>query len=301
MIMDPIDAGAMAGPMADRALCDAPLLGALLMVFGLAFFMLKIAPAQTALDSPRPAFWTLMRLFAALQLALCPVKLLISAASMAGVTLRQAFPLIPEVVRETHFGHDWLVSAPLAVALAVIVWIPGRRGAGRARLSVVLSALLLVGWALSSHAIDFGPFAVAVYALHEAAAGLWAGSLVGLWLVARRASLGDGVELTAARVSRLSAWCVLVLLISGTYGAFNTVGLSLSHLLDSAYGQILISKLLLAALIVGLGGYNRYRLVPAVATVSARTAMLRNVAVECVLLIAVLGLAALLANTPPAH
>ena len=54
-------------------------------------------------------------------------------------------------------------------------------------------------------------------------------------------------------------------------------------------------------LVIGVGGYNRYRLVAAVATASARTALLLNVAVECFFLTGVLGLAALLANTSPPH
>jgi putative copper export protein len=294
-------AGGMAGPMIGRALCDAPILAALLLAFGLALFMLAVAPAEPALDSPRPTFWILLRVLATVQLVLWPLKLLINVASMAGVGVGQALPFVSEVLRETHFGHDWAVSALLAVALAMAAWMPGPHS-NRAGMAALASAFLLICWADASHAVDFGSLAVIVYFLHEAVAGLWAGSLVGLWVVGRGLNLADGVlRLTAQRVSRVSGWCVAVLVLSGVGTAYRTLGLNLGHLVNSPYGQILIAKILLMLLVIGLGGYNRYRLVPAVATASARTALLVNVAVECFLLTGVLGLAALLANTSPPH
>jgi putative copper export protein len=293
--------GGMDGPIGGRVFCDGLLLTALLFVFGLALFMLKVAPAGPYIDDHNPAFWILLRLLAAVQLLLWPVKLLSNVASMAGVTLRQAVPFVPEVLRETHFGHDWLATAPLALALVVVAWISGRAST-RAGLLVFISAAMLVLWALSSHAIDCGPVAVAVYSLHEAAAGLWAGSLLGLWMVARRGSLDDClIERITQRVSRLSGWCVAGLVLSGAYLAYNTLGLSLNHLVYSAYGETLFAKVSVFAVIAGTGGYNRYRLVPAVGSASARHNLLRNVGIECLLMVGVLGLAALLANTPPAH
>lgn len=299
MVMD--EMAAAGGPMTGRALCDGPLLAALLLSFGLALFMLTVAPAEAALDSPRPTFWILLSVFASVQLVLWPLKLLINVASMAGVGLGQALPYVGEVLRETHFGHDWAVSALLAVALAMAVWTPGPRS-NRAGMAALASAFLLICWADASHAVDFGGLAVTVYFPHEAAAGLWAGSLVGLWIVGRRVNLADGVlRLTARRVSKVSGWCVVVLVLSGVGTAYRTMGLNPGHLVNSQYGQILIAKILLVLLVIGLGGYNRYRLVAVVANASARTALLRNVAVECFLLIGVLGLAALLANTSPPH
>jgi copper resistance protein D len=293
--------GVMDSPIAGRALCDGLLLAALLLVFGLALFMVKVAPAGTDLDEHNSVFWILLRLLVVVQLLLWPVKLLFNVASMAGVTLRQAVPLVPEVLGETHFGHDWLATAPLAFALVVVGWISGRAST-RAGLLVLISAAMLVLWAVSSHAIDFGPIAVAMYSLHEAAAGLWAGSLLGLWLVVRRGSLDDRlIERVTQRVSSLSGWCVAGLALSGAYIAYDTMGLSLNHLVYSAYGQTLLAKVFMFAVIAGIGGYNRHRLVPAIGFASARHKLLRNVGVECLLMAGVLGLAALLANTPPPH
>lgn len=295
-----VDTRSIAGPMVGRALCDGPLVLALLLAFGLAMFMLTVAPAEAALDFPRPTLWILLRVFATVQLVLWPLKLLIYVASMAGVRMAEALPYIPEVLRETHFGHDWTVSAALAVALAMAAWMPGRRS-NRAGMAALASAFLLICWADASHAVDFGTLAVMVYFLHEATAGLWIGALVGLWVVSRQAHADGVLRLTARRVSRLSGWCVLALVLSGVYSASKTLGLNFHNLVYSSYGQILIAKVLLVILIVGLGGYNRYRLIPAAPSPSVRTALLRNVAAECILLVGVLGFAALLANTSPPH
>jgi putative copper export protein len=142
--------------------------------------------------------------------------------------------------------------------------------------------------------------AVAAYFCHEAAAGLWVGFLAGLWIVARRESIDAGsFETIAKQVSRCCGWSVLVLLISGGYLAYMALGLSIDVLVNSLYGQILLAKLTTAGVVVGIGGYNRYRLVPAAADSPARKSLWRNVSVELILLLGAVGLAALLANTPP--
>jgi putative copper export protein len=63
----------------------------------------------------------------------------------------------------------------------------------------------------------------------------------------------------------------------------------------------LVEKVCAAMHVLLIGAYNRYYLMPAVSETSAQETLLRNVGLESLLLIGVLGLAALLANTPPAH
>ena len=145
--------------------------------------------------------------------------------------------------------------------------------------------------------------AVAVYVVHEIAAGLWIGALLGLWILARRRKAPERwVEAAAQRVSQLAAWCVLALVLTGAYSAYATLGLNLSQLLFSTYGRTLFAKGVVFGIVLALGAYNRYRLVLEVKTSMAREALLRNVGVESlILLVGVLALASLLANTPPAH
>jgi hypothetical protein len=124
----------------------------------------------------------------------------------------------------------------------------------------------------------------------------------GLWLGFAATNLGDRwVVRTAPRVSRVAGWSVAVVVFTGLYNAHDALGLNLYHLLYSAYGRTLLFKVALFGVVLGIGGYNRYRLVPAVEDDRARAVLLRNVTVETVFLVGVLGIAALLANTPPAH
>jgi putative copper export protein len=105
----------------------------------------------------------------------------------------------------------------------------------------------------------------------------------------------------ARRVSKLALWSVIGLVITGTYTAYSELGFDVYRLLFSAYGRALIAKEIVFAGVIAIGAYNRYRLVPAVEAAPARRMLLRNVTIESVLLLGVLGLAALLANTPPPH
>ncbi|HJU11995.1 MAG TPA: CopD family protein, partial [Candidatus Binataceae bacterium] len=82
---------------------------------------------------------------------------------------------------------------------------------------------------------------------------------------------------------------------------YEAIGLNAGRLLYTVYGRTLLIKLGLFAVVLCIGAYNRYRLVPAAAFAGSRRLLLRNVSLESVLLIGVLGLAALLGNTPPPH
>jgi putative copper export protein len=166
-----------------------------------------------------------------------------------------------------------------------------------------LVGVLLLLEALLSHAIDKGTFAVTIYFLHEASVSLWVGALLAFWMITRYGDPPDiWVEHAARRVSRIALWSVIVLVITGVYTAYNGLGLDPYHLLFSAYGRTLITKIVVFTGVMAIGAYNRYWLVPNVADSVACDALLRNVCVESViLLVAVTGLATLLANTPPAH
>ncbi len=290
----------MADPFTARALCEWLMLIVLLPAFGLAMFAAFVLP-QPSQAQPPVRLWSWLRAMALAALVLAPFQFATAVASMAGTGIGQALVLMPEVMRGTYFGQVWIVSAPLFVALAAAVWIPGR-SRRRAQLAAAIAASLLALRATASHAIDYGAVAILSYFAHEAAAGMWAGALVGLWLTAgpaARARPGD--ELIVGRVSRTCGWCVAALAITGAYIAYRGLGLSLDHLLYSAYGRMLIAKLAVFAILVMTGAYNRYWLVAQFHAAPARNALMQSVRVECALITGVLLLAALLANTPPAH
>ncbi|HLH77881.1 MAG TPA: CopD family protein [Candidatus Binataceae bacterium] len=278
-----------------RFLCDWPLLASWLLIFGISGFAVRApVPVSSALGRRLAAQ---IRLLTLLQLGLWPLLLIEVASSMAGVGTRATLPLLPAIVSQTRFGHLWLYATPLVLAMVALSW---RRSLtlGQARLLVLLSTVQLLLWAASGHAIDYGPAAIGAYLIHELAAGLWLGSLLGLWLAAPLLP-GDALGKVALQLSRTAGWCVAALVVSGSYLAYRSLGLDLTHLLYSSYGRTLLWKLALFGGVVAIGGYNRYRLLPTLETESNK--LLRNVAAESLLLIVIIGVAALLANTPPAH
>jgi copper resistance protein D len=286
-----------------RALLVWPLVVSFVTIFGTASFVLFSAKERVFdLRAAAASLLTLWRLLAALIFLMSPLVLLNVTADMAGVSWTSAVGFVPQVLTETHAGRvfEWFLPITLVLLLSACIPLPQSI---RTTMLSLLAAVLLLLQALLSHAIDKGTLAVAVYFLHEVAVGLWIGALLALWMVARRGSPPDlWVEHAALRVSKLAFWSVIALVATGMYTAYNGLGFDLYHLLFSAYGRTLIAKVIVFAGVLAIGAYNRYWLVPNVGDPAARDTLLRNVQIESIILLfAVVGLASLLANTPPAH
>jgi len=286
-----------------RALLVWPLVVSLVTIFGTTSFVLLSAGERISdFQAVAPSLLTLWRVLAAVIFVLSPLVLLNITADMAGVSWASAVGFAPQVLAETHAGSVFEWFLPVALLLLLSACIPLPQSIRTTMLSLLAGVLLMLQ-ALLSHAIDKGALAVAVYFLHELAVGLWVGALLALWMVTRYGDPPDiWVERAARRVSKLAFWSVIALVISGTYTAYNGLGFDLYRLVFSAYGRTLITKVTVFAGVLVIGAYNRYWLVPKVAEPAARDALLRNVRIESViLLLAVVGLASLLANTPPGH
>jgi putative copper export protein len=273
-----------------------------LVIFGTAVFALSLGSSPVArrqqLISGLLMIW---RVLGAIALALSPFLFIEIIAGMAGSDWSRVLPYFFAVLRETHAGHVWQWRFPLVALLAIAGWLPLSRIASAAALAAISASLLLCE-SLTSHAIDHGAIAIVFFVIHELSAGLWIGAVFALWFGARRMTMeADWVDLAAPWVSRLATWTVVVLLLSGGYTAYRALMGDAALLLYSAYGRNLLIKVGAASIVLFIGGYNRFVLIPDVTATRARTALLLNVLLESVLLLGVIGLAALLANTPPAR
>jgi putative copper export protein len=286
----------------ERALAAWPLVAAEILIFGTAVFALLIAPSsESQPDGVAHSLTPLWRGLALLAFFTSPLVLLVDTANMADVSLRAAIPYLPQVMRETHLGRLWLWGFPVTTFLMIVAWMPGYRPIKIAILGISTGALLALT-SLSSHAIDRGAIAVTVYFVHEVAAALWVGAILGLWLGAFHGGLGpEWVGQTAPRVSKLAGWTVTLLILSGLYTAYHSLDADPQRLIYADYGRTLVVKICAASVVLLIGAYNRYWLIPIMSKSPSQQSLLRNIGVESVLLIGVLGLAALLANTPPAH
>lgn len=208
------------------------------------------------------------------------------------------------VLRETTFGHEWLMRSlalGLLVVLASIRRPPATTGSW---LGLGAGAVAAVSVSLTSHAAASGHgWRLAADMAHITAAGLWLGALP---LLARM--LGRGVfEPTAAdRVtrafSRMGVACVAVLVFSG---GVNASALGLSALWwRSDYGRLVLIKIVLFAGMLSLALYNRRRLTPRLAGAeaeSAARALRRSIMAELALGVLIVAVVGVLGATMPPH
>ena len=192
----------------------------------------------------------------------------LEVASMSGLPVKNTFSASGwgMVLLETQFGRVWQLRLGLiATAFVLVASALAQVKARRALIAVLwlVSVVLLVSLALISHAAaaTMQPFGVLGDMIHLCAAGLWIGGLVPLaiFLAAVRASfsLSKMVPGVLARFSALSLCCVSVLVVSGISNSWLLVG-SIYALFTTPYGQLLLFKLALFAILIGFGARNRF-------------------------------------------
>jgi copper transport protein len=190
----------------------------------------------------------------------------------------------------------------LAPAVGVMLFVP--------------VAFLVLVPVFAGHADTQSPRALLIPSVlaHVIAMGLWAGGIAMLLAVVpvatRRLEPPERTALLTAALGRFSAMalaCVGVILVSGLI-QFLVLVRAPAHLIDTAYGRSVSIKIVLLALLIGLGAYNRRRTVPALARAArdggspghAGLLLRRALRFEVVLLVAVLAVTAALASYAPA-
>ncbi|MGW1001295.1 copper resistance protein CopC [Streptomyces sp. NPDC002520] len=124
---------------------------------------------------------------------------------------------------------------------------------------VVVAAGLAASWAMAEHAsTGLQPgIAMPVDVVHLLAVAAWLGGLTALLVALYRAPADAPIETTAVhRFSRIAFGSVLALVATGIYQSWRQLG-SWSALADTAYGQLLLVKIGLVALLVGIATISR--------------------------------------------
>jgi copper transport protein len=197
---------------------------------------------------------------------------------------------------DTSYGTTALIAAA-AFLLGLAVVRGSRQPFGR-----LLAALALAGvgvaLAASGHAGTAAPRLLSrpsVF-LHGVCVAFWIGALLPLLAVVRA---GRGTA-ELARFSRAIPFALAALAATGVVLAW----IQLDHvdaLWTTRYGQVLSGKLALVAALLGLAAANRYVLVPRfeAGDAEARRPLVRSVAIELAIALAILGAVALWRFTPP--
>ncbi|MCC8975795.1 copper resistance CopC/CopD family protein, partial [Bradyrhizobium brasilense] len=191
-----------------------------------------------------------------------------------------------------------LLLAIAAMLIAAIAWRSPSFGAAFTRTAI---AMICVGlsFAVSGHAATASPQWLTRTALfiHGIGVAFWMGALAPLAVLAWQRK--DSLLRVLRHFSTLAVPVVALIALSGL--ALAVVQLESFHaLIDTGYGNILVAKLVLVVLLLGLAALNRLVFTPAIAREFHRTRPLqRSIALEFVLMTAILGLVALWRFTPP--
>lgn len=232
------------------------------------------------------------------------------AAAMGDGSVLHAGAMVPMMVEDTHYGHAWSIGI-------VSLVVAGTAMAALARFQMLVTALGVAAFILArsivSHAGVDGDFniRVAVDWLHLVLVCLWVGMvLLGAFVALQRPaqSQSDATD-SATWVSSLSTTatvalaCILLTGLQKVWWATPSVG----QLLASAYGVVLLVKVLLVGAAVVLGGINRFFVLPPLlvglhsltrASPGLHKQFVRVLRIEAAVLLLVLAAAAVLSGTP---
>ncbi|MEA2840795.1 MAG: copper resistance protein [Methylobacteriaceae bacterium] len=238
-----------------------------------------------------------------------------AAASLVNITGEAASlfdrDALAAFLLDTGFGKIWVLRFLVLLAILLLAGFVARQHFGArdfpTGLIALLSGSLLISQAWIGHpAASLGGerfIVIAGYALHVLGAGAWLGGLLPLGLILRAHSADSihprAVELALRRFSTLGMFAIAMILAGGLINAWARWS-SLDVLVASAWGKVLVAKVLGFAALIALAAVNRFVLMPRLAANgSARTRLTRNVVAEQAGGLIILAAAAVLGILPP--
>ena len=248
--------------------------GSALVLFGSPLFCLYAFKGGSADRSTRPWLWLQMTLVITIAGAFVGAVLWVLAETAIIFSDPGAFDMgaVFTMLTGTRFGRASFVRIGL-IMLALIALAVIRPGRFASIVQAMIGAAVVVSFAWTGHGAageGAGGFVhLSGDLLHLLSAGVWIGALVSLTIVIL-GSLGtrtkDDALLTYNALesfSRIGTAVVAALVVSGIVNSWFLIGPDkLSGLFTTAYGQLLLLKLLLFAVMLVLAAVNRYRLSP---------------------------------------
>ena len=206
-------------------------------------------------------------------------------------------PIVWSTGYATTYGTTIYVAFFGFLAAGASLALDSKAAAAAATAALLLGAGSL---ALSGHASAASPqwlMRPAVF-LHAAAIAVWIGALAPLGLALRRGEHGAAGALT--RFSKIIPAFIAMLVGAGVVLAIVQIG-SPGALLDTAYGQVFVVKLVLLAGLFLLAAVNRWKLTTPVEKGDERSTqrMARSIALETLLALLILGAVSTWRFTPP--
>lgn len=198
----------------------------------------------------------------------------------------------------TATGSSTVAALLVVFGAAAILGAPRRGGPvlSGAGAGAVLGSLAVVG-----HTRSYGPAWLVLPAdlLHVAAAAVWAGGIVGLLIVLSARPRARDAARIVARFSSVAAWTIALLVVAAAVLYWRISG-SFEGLWQTGYGRLVLVKMIVTVLVVGLGAWNRRRLVGSVERSSdARRTLHRILTLEASALAVVVAITGVLVSVSP--
>ncbi|MBB5870123.1 copper transport protein [Allocatelliglobosispora scoriae] len=272
----------------------------LTLIAGPALVLLLLWPARLSRRGPRRLLWTGFGLVGFSSLAALFLQApYTNGTSLGGVTTGD----LTDVLGET-FGTVLLLRLGVLVISAIVLNATLKRDAPARSDLMILAILGAVGaatWPLVGHpaASPVPTITIVVDAIHLASMALWIGGLVmlGFFLLPRNRGADDR-ELGAILPvwSRWAGLAVSSLLLAGVVQALIEVG-TVSALVDTTYGRLLLVKAGLVAIVLAVAFASRTLVVRS----GSPSTLRRNVLIEVAVAAVIIGITSALVQTTPAR
>lgn len=171
------------------------------------------------------------------------------------------------LLTQTVWGIAWLIGAIGALFVFLGWWMTRRNPAIGTPIALTGALGMVISPALSGHATGARHWILSVTLdmIHVAAAGLWIGGLLMVMLAGipamRRLVNGNREAAVGALVSSfhpLALLCAPTVVVAGVITSWMRVG-TFAALGSTSYGQILVRKVVLVAMVAATGAYNAFR------------------------------------------
>lgn len=206
----------------------------------------------------RPLLWVIC-VAAVLSVAASVWRVMIQAGRLMDDTAFMTDPEIIAISLEGPLGTSTLARMIGLVILLLAVFAPSVRTAA----AVLGAASVAASFGLTGHATRDPQWALlALITLHLMAVSFWFGALLPLYQLSKPGREMREAARLSHRFGQQASIIVPILIAVGVGFAYLLLG-SVEAVLTTAYGQMLLVKLAIVALVLGIAALNKLRLVPA--------------------------------------
>lgn len=201
----------------------------------------------------------------------------------------------------TRIGQTWVARVALTALALAATALASRFPIAGWRSALALSGAALLAQALASHGagLPIPALGVLMDAVHLGAGAVWLGGLPAVALALAGADRRERAAMILS-FSALATWSVAITVLTGAAMSFAHLG-SVANLWLTPWGRALVVKLALVAVLLAMGVWNKWVLVPRIARgeESGFEGLWRAVSAESAVALALVVSVVLLTGTSP--